>query len=128
MKNMIKKRLPDSEFAIMKIIWRLEEPVTSPAIMANLTESDLKQQTVITVLSRLEKKGFLRSEKPGKEREYYTLISEEEYMRFEASSFLNKFNKQFSLKGLAAAFYDNGKLDQESIDELQEWLNKREKE
>ena len=63
------KKLPDAEFEIMKAIWHIEQPVTSPALTVvlsrDLPDRDWKQQTVMTMLGRLEKKGFLRSEKNG---------------------------------------------------------------
>ena len=66
------KKLPDAEFEIMRAIWRCSEPVTSPILTEKLRlalpEKDWKQQTVMTMLVRLEKKAFLRSEKNGKER------------------------------------------------------------
>ena len=79
------KKLPDAEFEIMRAIWRCSEPVTSPILTEKLRlalpEKDWKQQTVMTMLVRLEKKAFLRSEKNGKERYYSPAVSEEEYMQ-----------------------------------------------
>ena len=78
------KKLPDAEFEIMRAIWRCSEPVTSPILTEKLRltlpEKDWKQQTVMTMLVRLEKKAFLRSEKNGKERYYSPAgdLSEEE--------------------------------------------------
>ncbi len=121
---MISKKLPQAELDIMKIIWSTHEPVTSSMIMEKLKHTDTKQQTVVTFLTRLEKKGFLRSEKPGKEREFYILVSEEEYMQFEARSFFNNFGVKGAFKSLASAF-SNEILDKEDIEELQKWLYER---
>lgn len=64
------KKLPDAEFEIMKSVWQSEEPVTSPMLTEKLkithSDKDWKPQTVMTMLVRLEKKGFLRSEKTEK--------------------------------------------------------------
>lgn len=121
------KKLPDAEFEIMKAIWHSDEPITSSALTEKLRyllpEKDWKQQTVLTMLVRLEKKGFLKSDKDGKERNYYTVVSEEEYIRVEADSFRRRFNEgRFS--GLVKALYSGDDVSQSDLEELKEWLSK----
>ena len=56
------KRLPDSEFEVMKVIWSNEPPITTLQIMEKLDSGkDWKPQTVLTMLVRLIEKGFLIS-------------------------------------------------------------------
>lgn len=121
------KKLPDAEFEIMKAIWQSEEPVTSPVLTEKLklilSEKDWKQQTVMTMLVRLEKKGFLHSEKNGKERLYYSSVSEEEYMEVEAKCFINKFGGG-SFSTLVKALNGGERISREDIEELQDWLDK----
>ncbi|MBR1393269.1 MAG: BlaI/MecI/CopY family transcriptional regulator [Ruminococcus sp.] len=121
------KKLPDAEFEIMRAVWRSEEPVTSPQLTeklrCSLPEKDWKQQTVLTMLVRLEKKGFLRSERNGKERDYYAAVSEEEYLAVEAKSFRNRFEGG-RLSGLVKALYGDKELSDEDIVELKDWINK----
>ena len=120
------KKLPDAEFEIMKAIWHSEEPVTSPMLTEKLRTipagKDWKPQTVLTMLVRLEKKGFLRSEKNGKERNYFTIISESEYIRIEQESFRNRFSSG-SFSGLVKALYDGNQVSAEELDELRDWIN-----
>lgn len=120
------KKLPDAEFEIMKAIWHNEQPVTSPALTVilsrDLPDRDWKQQTVMTMLVRLEKKGFLRSEKNGKEREYYAVISESQYMSIEAESLKNRFGAS-KMSGFVKALYSDGKISDEDINDLKNWLN-----
>ena len=60
------KRLPDTEFTVMKVIWSQEPPVTSHTIMELLDdEISWKPQTLLTLLARLTEKGFLSSERIG---------------------------------------------------------------
>ena len=121
------KKIPDAEFEIMRAVWHSEEPVTSPQLTEKLRyelpEKDWKQQTVLTMLVRLERKGFLRSEKSGKERNYYAEISEEEYMKIEAESFKKRFNGG-KLGGLVKALYSDESISDEDISELKDWINK----
>ncbi|MBE6835781.1 MAG: BlaI/MecI/CopY family transcriptional regulator [Ruminococcaceae bacterium] len=120
------KKLPDAEFEIMKTIWSSSEPVTSPELTEKLRrflpEKDWKPQTVLTMLTRLEKKGFLRSEKKSKERAYYVVITEQQYLSIEQESFRNRFgNKSFS--SLVKALYDGEKVSEEDIKELKDWID-----
>ena len=120
------KKLPDAEFEIMKAIWQSEEPVTSPVLTEllrkTLPEKDWKPQTVLTMLVRLEKKGFLRSEKNGRERSYFTLISEKEYIRIEQESVRKRFSSG-TFSGLVKALYDGEQVSAEELDELRDWIN-----
>ena len=121
------KKLPDAEFEIMKAVWHSEEPVTSPQLTDKLSrelpERDWKPQTVLTMLVRLEKKGFLRSEKAGKERSYYAVVTESDYLRVEADSFRRRFDKG-RLSGLVKALYSGEGVSDEDISELRDWINK----
>ena len=121
------KKLPDSEFEIMKAVWHSDEPVTSPMLTEklrlDLPEKDWKQQTVLTMLVRLEGKGFLRSDKAGKERNYYAVVSESEYLQVEAESFRKRFSGG-RIGSLVKALYDDNDLSDEEINELKDWVNK----
>lgn len=123
---MLVKKLPDGEFEIMKAVWQSEEPITSTFLTEKLKvilpEKDWKQQTVMTMLVRLQQKGFLRSEKTGKERLYYSCISEEEYLKVEAESFRDRF-KVGSFSGLVKALNGGEKISEEDIKKLQKWLD-----
>ena len=62
------KRLPDAEFDVMACIWQCDAPVTSGEIMRRRgSERGWKTPALITLLNRLIERGFLRSEKPGRE-------------------------------------------------------------
>lgn len=119
------KRLPDAEFTVMKIIWSLQAPVTTHIIMEHLN-SDIswKPQTLLTMLARLTEKGFLKSERIGKERSYTPIISEQEYLEVETGSFLKRYSGN-SLGNLVKAFSSESEVSQEDINELRKWLLER---
>lgn len=112
------KRLPDSEFEIMKVIWNHVPPVTTGQIMEELGEErGWKAPTVISFLNRLIKKGFVRSEKEGKERLYYPLIRREEYLAFETENFVKAYHND-SLVSLVNTFCQGEKISREEAEEL----------
>lgn len=119
------KRLPDAEFEIMRIAWQNVPPITTSMIMEQLgNERDWKAQTVITLLLRLVERGFLRTEKEGKERTYYPLIAREDYLQFETGAFVEKYH-QSSVANLVATLYEGNKLSDSDLDELRAWLQQQ---
>ena len=85
------KRLPDSEFEIMEIIWHNSPPMTTLQVMEKMEPSrNLKLQTLLKMLMRLIEKGFLKSERVGRERNYTPIISKQEYMKFETENFMTR--------------------------------------
>ncbi len=119
------KKLPDAEFEIMRAIWRLSMPTTCRQIMETLdSDKAWKSQTVLTMLKRLEEKGFVTSEKIGKEREYTPIVSEDEYLSIETGSFIKKFGKR-SAFSIISALYSEECISPEDIDDLSKWLEKK---
>lgn len=112
------KKLPDSEFKIMKIVWTNEIPITTSDIMKQLeNEKDWKIQTVVSLMLRLVNRGFLRSEKHGKERTYFPLIDKEDYLKFETNNFIKQYHDNSFVK-LINTLYGDKELPIEDIEEL----------
>ena len=119
------KKLPDAEFDIMKVVWENEPPVTTNIIMHQLGHSrEWKIQTVVSLMLRLVERGFLRSEKNGKERTYFPLIGKEEYLKFETGNFIKQYHES-SFLNLVTTLYDDEALSDEEIDELLKWAKGR---
>lgn len=117
------KRLPNSEFDIMKIIWGLDPPVSVKEISAKL-DNEWKAQTILTLLHRLVEKDFLDTEKRGKERIYTPKVEESEYLEFETGNFINKFHDN-SLTGLMNTLYDGKNMTEDDVDELMAWIKSK---
>ncbi len=91
--NMIK--LPESELEIMQAIWALNEEgekfVSAGLIMKRFPEiTRLKLTTVLTLIARLQNKGFINSEKLGRSNCYTPRISSADYRVFAAMDFVQK--------------------------------------
>lgn len=119
------KKLPDAEFEIMKVVWANEPPITTSIIMEQLgKEKEWKPQTVITLMLRLVERGFIRTEKNGKERTYFSLINKEDYLKFETGDFMERFHGN-SFASLIATLYEGNKLKASDLDELEKWIKER---
>lgn len=122
------KRLPDSELEIMMIIWDLNKPVTRVEIEEKLGEErKLSPTTILSFLSRLQEKGFLKVQKSGKNNVYLALIEREDYMRTESRNILKRLY-QNSAKNFLAALYDGDSLTEEELEELEDYISKKRKE
>lgn len=109
----------------MKAIWANEPPTTSSMVRGYLSgEKSWPIQSVVTLLNRLAEKEFLRSEKKGRERQYYPLVSKEDYLQFETRNFLKQYHGN-SLIGLLSTLYQDQEWTDEDFNDLQEWITKR---
>ena len=119
------KKLPDAEFAVMKVIWANEPPITTSIIMKQHGNKEgWKLQTAISLLLRLVERGFLRTEKNGKERTFFPLVEKDDYLKFETGEFMKKFHDGSLLKFINTMFSDKTLRD-EDISELLEFTKKR---
>lgn len=120
------KKLPDAEFDVMCAVWNSPIPTTTPVLMKMIgNDKGWRAPTLISFLVRLEDRGFIRSEKKGKERQYYPLVDEKTYM----SQFTKKFLEQYhggSIKSFLDTLAGDGSLSSEQFDELLLWLQSRE--
>lgn len=111
-------RLPDSELAVMQVIWELETPIGSGAIVSKMEEEKgWTRSTTQVLLNRLEEKNYLTSEKNGRLKLYTPAIEKEDYINSETKSFLENFY-QNSFKGLIASLVKEEKITEDDIDEI----------
>ena len=119
------KKLPDAEFDVMKVVWANEPPITTNMIMEQLgKKKKWKAPTILSLMLRLVERGFVRTEKIGKERTYFPLISKEDYLKFETGEFMERFHGN-SFASLVAALYDGDKLKDSDLDQLAQWLKEK---
>ncbi len=118
------RRLPDTELEVMQAMWQCEVPVTRGDIELILQKTHpMAQTTLLTLLTRLSEKGFVKIEKTGRASVYYPLISRQEYLASQSSRFINKLCGG-DLSAFANALCDSG-LSDEEIAELRELLERR---
>lgn len=122
------KRLPDAELEVMKVIWDSKPPMSTNDVMKVISkEKTWNISTLLTLLSRLIERGFLSSEKRGRERIYSPIVDKADYMEFETRTFLQKLHKN-SFMSLVTTLYDNHDLTESDIDELSQWLKEKSEE
>lgn len=119
------RRLSDTEFEIMKVVWANEPPVTTGIVMEQLGNArGWKAPTVISLMLRMAKKGFLKTEKNGKERIYFPLVDKEDYLEFETGNFINLYHEN-SFLNFVNTLYNGKKISEHDIEELMKWVKER---
>ena len=119
------RRLPDAEQEVMQAIWMCEPPVARTDIEEILyKERPMAMTTLLTLLTRLNEKGFISIEKVGR-RSYYTpCVSREDYLASQSKTFFQKLCGG-NISVFANALCDSG-LSQEELEQLRTLLERNE--
>ncbi len=115
-------RLPDSELDIMLVLWHNKPPMSRLEIERIVNEKKtLAPTTILSLLSRLEKKQFVSVTKEGKTNYYTPLISQEEYQNCESKNVLERVFGN-SLKSFVTSLYRGKELTQQDVAELYDYI------
>ncbi len=115
-------RLPEAEFDVMTAVWNGEAPITTHYLMEVIGNTKgWKAPTLISFLVRLEKRGFISSEKKGKERLYTPIADRQKYLTALTEQFVGRYHDGSFVKVLDTLFHDR-KFSTKEVDALMEWL------
>lgn len=119
------RRLPDAELEVMQALWEYGQPARRAELERLLQKTHpMAGTTLLTLLSRLEAKGFLRTEKQGRSGVYVPLVSRHDYLAAQSGRFVKKLCGG-SLSAFAAALCDSG-LTADELAELSALLERSE--
>ena len=119
-------KISNAEWEVMKIIWNNSE-ITSINIIQELKDKvEWKPATVKTLINRLLNKNAIGFNKLSSEYLYFPLVSEDECIKLESQSFINKvFNG--SIKSMLLTFANQNEISETDINELKNILNQSSK-
>jgi len=120
-------KLPESELEVMMAIWQLdvqgEKEISAGKIMDAYPDlCRLKLTTVLTLITRLHTKGFIKSEKIGRSNCYIPLITLKDYRKFALDDFAEHVflkNKVDFIKSILS----DGTLTKKEVTTLKEYFN-----
>ena len=119
------RRLPDAELEVMQAVWACEIPASRADIEKILyPEYPMAVTTLLTLLTRLSEKSFLKIEKEGRKSFYTPCISREDYLAEQSKSFFQKLCGG-NISVFANALCSGG-LSKEEVEELRTLLEKGE--
>lgn len=114
-------KLSDAEWEVMKLIWKTN-PIKSEKIISSLSDKmNWSPQTIKTFINRLLKKKAIGYTKNGRSYEYYPLVSEQDCIKTENKSFLEKVYDG-AVGVLFANFLEEEVLSEKEIERLQKIL------
>ena len=118
-------QISESELVLMKIIWKNGGAALYSLIMEELEKdkNEWKSNTVLTLLSRLVEKGFLKIKKIGRRNEYVAVVTEAEYQTMQTHSFLNKVYGG-NVKNLVSTLLRQDILSAEELREIESFWRK----
>ncbi len=118
---MLIRELTKAEEEIMRVLWQLKKGFVKD-VLAELPEPKPAYNTVSTIIRILEKKELVGYTAYGKTHEYFPLITEEEYRRFQTDQLMaNYFDG--SLKKLVSFFVQDKNISLNEADEIIRLLN-----
>lgn len=119
-------KITNAEWEIMKIIW-INPKISAINIINELKDkSEWKPATVKTLINRLLTKSAIGFNKVGYEYLYFPLVSEDECIKLESQSFINRvFNG--SMKSLLLTFAQSQEISETDIAELKTILEQSRK-
>jgi BlaI family penicillinase repressor len=118
-------RISEAEWEVMKLLWAADSPVAAADVIDALGErTGWKPKTVKSLISRLVKKKALGFEQDGRTYRYFPLVAEEECVRAESDSFLDRVFGG-ALQPMLVHFLDEKRLTPGEIAELKRILDER---
>ena len=114
--------IPDREMDLMDVLW--ERGSATAAEVRELLEDDLAYNTVLTMLRRLEKKGYVGREEEGRAHRYFPLVERE---RVRGSAVRRLLDKAFggSAELMLTHLVTESKLDEDQIRRLRQLLGEQ---
>ena len=122
------QQISESELVLMKIIWKNGGTALYSYVMEELEkeQNEWKKNTVLTLLSRLIEKQFLKTKKIGRRNEYVAVVTEQEYQTMQTHSFLDKVYGG-DVKHLVSALLQQDMLSADELKEIERfWAKQKE--
>lgn len=119
------RTLPDAELEVMQILWDLEAPVPRTAVEEGMAKlRPMAQTTLLTLLTRLAEKGFVKIEKQGRSSVYTPLVARADYQAQQSRRIWDRIFGG-SPSAFASALTASG-ISKEDLDELRRLLEEGE--
>lgn len=121
------QQISESELVLMNIIWKNGGTALYSFIMEELEKekNEWKKNTVLTLLSRLIDKKFLKTNKIGRRNEYAALVTQQEYQAMQTHSFLDRIYGG-NVKNLVSTLLQEDIISSGDLKEIEEfWMGQK---
>ncbi len=116
------QQISDYELELMKIIWANGGTALYAEIAKALEDKGTPwtKNTIITLLSRLTNKGFLKASKTGFRNQYVAIVSETDYQEAQTKTLLDKLYEG-NAKGLVSTLIQKDLLSPADYEDLRKY-------
>lgn len=118
-------KLTEAEWSVMEVLWSNHEHTLGEIVEALRSKKNWNRNTVLTYLTRMEKKGLVAIKREHDPHRYAALISREKCLKAERELLINKVEKG-SVGDLIAAFLKENKITSEDKQKLSQLLDEME--
>jgi len=115
--------LSDVQFAVMRALWEAGKATTAEVHTSAGKPRDLAYTTISTILTRLDKRGLVKSAKDQNERIFQALVTEGEVQRSMVSSLVDTLF-QGDPQALVSHLVKEKEIDKADIETLRKLLSK----
>jgi BlaI family penicillinase repressor len=119
-------RISDAEWLVMKVLWSTPGLTADDVVEALRGKVTWSARTIRTLINRLLQKKALKYEKEGRRYRYFPAVNQEQCIRQERRSFVQRVYGG-TIAPMLAAFIDDAKLSAQDIEELKRMLDRKEK-
>ncbi len=117
-------KLTESEWAVMEALWDSNSLALGEITQALKEVNGWSKNTVLTYLTRMEKKGIVSIDR-GSDKPYSAAVTKEECAREERQELLNKVYSG-ATGDLISAFLKESKISKKEIEKLRKLLDEME--
>lgn len=115
------KKISDGELEVMQALWSIDGKASRKDIEEVVCKDHaMASTTILTFLTRLTEKGFVKIEKLGNANIYSALVKRHDYLRSESSDFIKTICGG-SMAAFASALCDSD-ISKEELQELRKYL------
>ena len=119
-------QISEAEFEVMKIVWK-HAPISTNEITDKLMKTTKwSSKTIQTLIRRLVAKGAITYEKQSRVFVYTPVVKEDEYLKQESNSFLERYYDG-DITAMVSAYIENDRLSETEINTLRSLLPKKSK-
>ena len=117
-------QISEAEYEVMKVVWKHAPISTNEITQQLLKTTSWSPKTIQTLIKRLVNKGALSYEKQSRMFVYTPMVTENEYIGQEGSSFLKRFYGG-NITAMVSAYLEDDKLSEAEIETLRGLLSKK---
>ena len=114
-------QLTKAEEQLMQFLWEKRKAFTKDLIEA-YSDPKPASTTVITLLKRMQEKGFVGFKEYGKSREYYPLVEKEKYFSKQVGEMIKDFFNDSAMQ-FASFFTEKTDLSEKELEDLRKIID-----